>query len=224
MPPLRQYVVTGIFETGFYEFDAALVYVPLAAAQRDLQWGDLATGIQARLVNAFEANRVSAELREVLRPAHPDMFPTSWMYAQGNLYAWIWLQKWASFVVLSLIVVVAGFNVISILTLAVNERRREIGILKAMGAAPKSIAQIFSREGLLVGVAGILFGNVLGGGLCGIQKLYAPIFTFRRHLFHQCPARDYERTGFHPHLGTGIVALPRIHPLARKTRRRAGSR
>ncbi len=175
MPPLRQYVVTGIFETGFYEFDAALVYVPLAAAQRDLQWGDLATGIQARLVNAFEANRVSAELREVLRPAHPDMFPTSWMYAQGNLYAWIWLQKWASFVVLSLIVVVAGFNVISILTLAVNERRREIGILKAMGAAPKSIAQIFSREGLLVGVAGILFGNVLGGGLCGIQKLYAPI-------------------------------------------------
>ena len=175
MPPLRQYAVTGIFETGFYEFDAALVYVPLAATQRDLKWGDHATGIQVRLVHAFEANRVSTELREVLKAAHPDLFPTSWMYAQGNLYAWIWLQKWASFVVLSLIVVVAGFNVISILTLAVNERRREIGILKAMGAAPKSIAQIFSREGLLIGAAGVLFGNVLGGCLCWIQKTYAPI-------------------------------------------------
>ena len=93
-----------------------------------------------------------------------------------------------------------------------------------MGAAPKSIAQIFSREGLLIGAAGVLFGNVLGGCLCWIQKNLCPDFTFRRHLFHQCPARDDGRTGFHPHLGTGIVALPRIHPLARKTRRRAGSR
>ena len=175
MPPLRQYVITGIFETGFYEFDASLIYVPLAAAQRDLQWGDLATGIQVRLVDAFEANRVSVELRETLAATYSDLFPTSWMYAQGNLYAWIWLQKWASFVVLSLIVVVAGFNIISILTMAVNERRREIGILKAMGAAPKSIAQIFSREGLIIGASGVLLGNILGGGLCWIQKIYAPI-------------------------------------------------
>ncbi len=175
MPPLRQYVITGIFETGFYEFDASLIYISLAAAQRDLQWGDLATGIQVRLVNAFEANRVSVELRETLAATYFDMFPTSWMYAQGNLYAWIQLQKWASFVVLSLIVVVAGFNIISILTMAVNERKREIGILKAMGAAPKSIAQIFSREGLIIGASGVLFGNILGGGLCWIQKVYAPI-------------------------------------------------
>ena len=61
------------------------------------------------------------------------------------------------------------------LVLAVNERRREIGILKAMGAGPKSIAQIFSREGLIIGASGVLFGNILGGGLCWIQKIYAPI-------------------------------------------------
>ncbi len=175
MPPLRGYVVTGIFETGFYEFDATLIYVPLAAAQRDLKWGDLVTGIEVRLVDAFEAHRVSVELQEALKATHSDLFPSSWMHAQGNLYAWIWLQKWASFVVLSLIVVVAGFNVISILTMAVNERRREIGILKAMGAVPKSIAQIFSREGLVIGAGGVLLGNVLGGGLCWIQKVYAPI-------------------------------------------------
>ena len=175
LPPLRRYVVTGIFETGFYEFDAALVYVPLQAAQRDLKWGDLVTGIQVRLVDAFEADRMGSELREALMDSYPDVFPTSWMFAQGNLYAWIWLQKWASFVVLSLIVVVAGFNVVSILTMTVNERKREIGILKAMGAAPKSIALIFSREGLVIGAGGVLLGNVLGGGLCWIQKVYAPI-------------------------------------------------
>jgi lipoprotein-releasing system permease protein len=175
LPPLRRYVVTGVFETGFYEFDAALIFVSLAAAQRDLKWGDLVTGIHVRLVDAFEADRVGVELREILRVPYPDFFPSSWMYAQGNLYAWIWLQKWASFVVLSLIVVVAGFNVISILTMTVTERRREIGILKAMGAKPKSITRIFSREGLVVGAGGVLLGNVLGGGLCWVQQAYAPI-------------------------------------------------
>ena len=175
LPPLRRYVVTGVFETGFYEFDAALIFVSLAAAQRDLKWGDWVTGIHVRLKDAFDADRVGVELRETLRAIYPDLFSSSWMYAQGNLYAWIWLQKWASFVVLSLIVVVAGFNVISILTMTVTERRREIGILKAMGANPKSIVRIFSREGLVIGATGVLLGNVLGGGLCWIQQAYAPI-------------------------------------------------
>ena len=175
LPPLRRYVVTGIFDTGFYEFDAALVFVSLDAAQRDLRWDDWITGVHVRLNDAFEADRVSVELREVLSQTFPDLFPTSWMYLQGNLYAWIWLQKWASFIVLSLIVVVAGFNIISILTMSVAERQREIGILKTLGAAPKSIARIFTREGLVIGSAGVLLGDALGFALCWIQRTYAPI-------------------------------------------------
>jgi lipoprotein-releasing system permease protein len=114
-------------------------------------------------------------LREVLSGTFPDLFPSSWMFMQGNLYAWIWLQKWASFVVLCLIVVVAGFNIVSILTMMVAERRREIGILKALGATPKNIARIFTREGIFIGLSGVLFGNGLGFLLCFIQQTYAPI-------------------------------------------------
>ena len=175
LPPLRRYIVTGIFDTGFYEFDAALIYVSLSAIQRDLAWDDWITGLHLRLRDAFEADRVSIELRDVLSQTFPDIFPSSWMYAQGNLYAWIWLQKWASFVVLCLIVIVAGFNMISILTMMVSEHRREIGILKALGATPKSIARIFTHEGLLIGACGVLLGNALGFALCWIQQTYAPI-------------------------------------------------
>ena len=172
MPPLRRYMVTGIFNTGYYEFDSALVFISLQAAQRDLGWEDLVTGVRVRLRDPFEADRVGEELREVLRQTFPSLFPTSWMYEHGNLYAWIRLEKWFSFLALSLIVVVAGFNIISILTMTVTERRREIGILKAMGATPRSIGWIFTLEGLSIGLSGVLFGDLVGFVLCWIQRKY----------------------------------------------------
>jgi len=72
-------------------------------------------------------------------------------------------------------VVVAGFNIVSILTMIVMERRREIGVLKTLGATPKRIGRIFIREGILIGGCGVLLGDILGFGVCWIQKVYAPI-------------------------------------------------
>ena len=172
MPPLKRYRITGIFDTGYFEFDSGLVFVSLGAAQRDLDWGEMITGIQLRLKDPFEADRVSVEIRTVLSETHPSLFPSSWMYLHGNLFAWIWLQKWASFIVLSLIVVVAGFNVISILTMNVTERKREIGILKAMGVTPRRIGRIFTREGLAIGLLGVGLGDMLGFALCWVQQQY----------------------------------------------------
>ncbi len=171
-PPMRRYVVTGIFNTGYYEFDSGLVFVSLAAARRDLGWDDVVTGVRLRLQDPFAAGRVSRELREVLRQTFPSLFPSSWMSQHGNLYVWIRLEKWFSFLALSLIVIVAGFNIISILTMNVSERRREIGILKTMGATPSSVGRIFTLEGLAIGFTGVLVGDLLGFALCWIQQRY----------------------------------------------------
>ncbi|MCZ6635685.1 MAG: ABC transporter permease [bacterium] len=173
MPPLKRYRITGIFDTGYFEFDSGLVFVSLSASQRDLGWGgEMITGVQLRLKDPFEADRISVEIRTVLSETHPSLFPSSWMYLHGNLFAWIWLQKWASFIVLSLIVVVAGFNVSSILIMNVTERKREIGILKALGVTPRSIRRIFTREGLVIGLLGVGLGDMLGFSLCWVQQQY----------------------------------------------------
>ena len=146
------------------------------------------------------------------------------MYAQGNLYAWIWLQKWASFVVLSLIVIVAGFNIISILTMAVNERRREIGILKAMGAAPKSIAPNFlPRRTDNRHERRVIWQHIGRGPVLDTKSLCAHI-AFRRHLLHQRPPRNHKHRGLRDDLCTRIIAMPRICSLARKKSGNTGPR
>jgi len=171
-PPIRTYVVTGIFSTGYYEFDSTLIFISLESAQRNFGSGNGVTGIRLRLQDPFKADRVGQELRETLKQVYPSLYTSSWMYEHGNLYVWIRMEKWFSFLALSLIVVVAGFNIISILTMTVAERRREIGILKTMGATPRSIGRIFTLEGLAIGLSGVLLGNVIGFSLCWIQQRY----------------------------------------------------
>ena len=94
------------------------------------------------------------------------------MDTHRNLYASIRLEKWFSSLVLCLIVMVAGFNIISILTMTVGDRQRDIGILKAMGATPRSIGKIFTLKGLGVGLTGVVFGNVIGYILCWSQQTF----------------------------------------------------
>ncbi len=168
----QRYRVTGVFNTGYFEFDSRHVYISLAAARRDLGWQDVVTGIRLRLEDPMSAERLDATFRQLLRETYPGLFSSSWTRNFGNFYVLIQLQKWTFFLILSLIVVVAGFNIISILTMNVTDRRREIGILKAMGMIPGRIGRIFTLEGAVVGVAGIAIGNLLGFSLCWIQKRF----------------------------------------------------
>jgi len=166
-PQWRTYVVTAIFHTGLDELDSALAFVSLKAAQRDLGWRDQISGIQIRLFEPFDAQNFAPAFLE-----NTDLDVVTWMDTHRNLYASIRLEKWFSFLVLCLIVTVAGFNVVSILTMTISDRRRDIGILKALGATPRAIGKVFTLEGLGIGLSGVALGNVIGYMLCWSQQTF----------------------------------------------------
>ena len=172
LPPLRRYVVAGIFSTGYYEFDANLILVPLSALQRDMGWDERVSGIRLKLEDPFAVDDIGYAIKDLLAESHPGLFTSSWIYEHGNLYVWIRMQTWFSGIALSLIVIVAAFNVISILTMSVIERRGEIGILKAMGTSADQICRIFTVEGLVIGLTGVIFGDLFAFTLCWLQDRF----------------------------------------------------
>ncbi len=169
IPKMRHFRVVAIFEVGLYEYDSALAYTSLAAAQQFADLGDRVTGIEVRIADAHRARRVAQDLGKMLGFPY---WTRDWMEINRNLFSAIQLEKTAMFVILTLIVFVAAFAIISHLILMVAEKRREIGVLRALGAGTRSIMLVFMAEGVLIGVVGTLVGTVLGVTLGWIQQTY----------------------------------------------------
>lgn len=169
MPPMKQFRVTGYFETGLYEYDDTYAYVSVKSAQQLYKMGDKVSGIELKLDNLNKAEVVADQIRD--RLGYPFRV-LSWFNLNPNLFAWMQIEKWAAFIVLSLIIMVAAFNIISTLIMVVMEKTKEIGILKSMGATRKSIKRIFMFEGLVVGIAGTILGCVIGYFLCWAQQTF----------------------------------------------------
>ena len=165
-PMVRRFIVRGIFELGIYEFDDAIAFIDLREAQTLFRLGTEVTGLEVRLDDVERAGQAKDWLTE--RLDYP-LAAWTWYDMHKNLFSMMKLEKWMMFIMLSLIVLVAAFNIISVLTMVTMERRREIGILKAMGANPASIRRIFMREGLLLGGTGTLLGAALGLTICWVQ-------------------------------------------------------
>jgi lipoprotein-releasing system permease protein len=176
-PRLRRFVVTGYFHSGWFEFDSALIFVSLKSG-RALLADDpqLQTGLEFRLRNMFDAPAIADRIRRI---AGPDYQVSDWTHTNAALFAALQLEKFVYFLVLLLIVLVAAFNIIATLVMVVMERRKEIAILRAMGARAGSIAAIFLCEGAALGV----IGTVLGVG-AGFVTSWA-IGTY--HLIHLPP-------------------------------------
>ena len=170
-PPMRRYIVTGIFNTGYAEFDTGLALVSLEAVQRDLNLSGMANGYRVRLSDPLVADRVGRELTVAV----PGLSVVPWMEQHANLYASIQLEKWSFYLGLTLVVVIAGFNIVSILSMTVAERRRDIGILKAMGLTESRIARVFCYTGIRIGLSGIVIGTILGVSICLVQILFEPL-------------------------------------------------
>lgn len=169
MPPVKQFIITGYFETGMFEFDNAYAYISIEAAQELFRMEDRVSGLEIRLDDLYKAGEVVEKIDEKL--GYPYTADT-WFEMRRSLFSWMQLEKWAMFIVLCLIILVAAFNIITTLIMVVMEKTREIGILKSMGATSHSIQHIFLYEGVVVGVIGTLLGCLIGYGLCWAQIKY----------------------------------------------------
>ena len=159
VPQIRRYVVTGVFETGMYEYDSGYAYMELSAAQDLAGLGARVTGIDVRTPDRWQASVVAEQLATTLGFPYRTI---DWQEQNRSLFSALKLEKLAMFVILLLIVLVAAFNIVSTLTMVVTDKTREIGILKAMGMPAASIRRIFLWQGAAIGFVGTSIGVALG--------------------------------------------------------------
>ncbi len=164
MPKSRPFRVAGIFYSGMYEYDMKYAYVTLDTAQRFLNTGDAISGIEIKAHDVEKAPAVAAAVRQAI--GRRDLRVRDWEDLNKNLFGALALEKLAMFVTLGIAIMVAGFCVFGTLTLMVQEKGREVGILKAMGASKRSIVSVFMIEGLLIGLLGSAIGLGLGFVVC----------------------------------------------------------
>jgi lipoprotein-releasing system permease protein len=169
LPKIKQFKVVGIFEVGMFEYDSNLVITHIRSAQEFFDMKDSITGIEIRLKDIYRASSIREHLQSNLE--FP-LFVKDWMQMNRNLFSALKLEKFAMFIILILIILVASFNIISTLIMNVIEKRREIAILKAMGATDNGIMSIFMLQGLIIGIIGTMIGIIGGYSLCYILNTY----------------------------------------------------
>jgi lipoprotein-releasing system permease protein len=168
VPRIFQFEVTGIVETGMYEYDNAYVYIALDKAQEFAALGEGITGIEVKTRNRWEAGKVAERITSVLGWPYRTV---DWQEQNRSLFQALKLEKLGMGVILLLIVMVAAFNIVSTLTMVVADKTREIGILKAMGLPSRSIRRVFLAQGIVIGLIGTALGLVLGfGGAFALEK------------------------------------------------------
>ena len=157
-----------------YEYDASLAYIHLKDAQALMRIGDSVTGIGIRVNDIYNADIIAKKIASVLNFKYKNRsyWARDWMQMNYNLFSALKLEKKAMFIILTLIVLVAAFNIASTLIMMVMGKTRDIAILKAMGATDKSIRKIFIFKGMVIGAIGTFLGTCLGLAGCALLKRY----------------------------------------------------
>ncbi len=169
----RDFEVIGIFEAGFQEYDSRLVYTDLFEAQRLYEDGDNVTGVELRVRDLDTSAAVARELEGKLGGAFHTL---DWSELNRNLFTALEVQKIVLTLVIATIIFVAAFNVIATLIMIVIEKKREIAILKAMGATDMTVLGVFMVQGVVIGIVGTLIGVLVGGGVVAyLAKIRFPL-------------------------------------------------
>ncbi len=169
LPKVKSFRVVGIFEVGMFEYDSNLVVTGLKPAQDFFKLGGSVTGLEVRISDIYRASDVRERTQKTLGyPFHV----RDWMQMNKNLFSALKLEKFAMFVILVLIILVASFNIVSTLIMNVIEKQREIAILKTMGATNRGIMTIFMFQGFIIGLVGTVIGLGCGYALSYVLNTY----------------------------------------------------
>ncbi len=159
IPKIKMVEVVGIFESKMYEYDANLAFISISSAQSLFGMKSRVTGIEIKVADIDAAGEIAVAIKDKL--GHP-YFVRDWMQMNKNLFSALKVEKITMFIILILIILVAAFNIISTLFMVVMDKAKDIAILKSMGATRRSIMQIFSMQGLIIGVCGTVLGCIAG--------------------------------------------------------------
>ncbi|MFW6192768.1 MAG: FtsX-like permease family protein [Gemmatimonadota bacterium] len=169
MPQMARFRVTGVFETGLYQYDTKFTFAELSEVQQFLGLGDAVTGVEFNVEDPWRAGEVGRRLQEDLGHRYEI---DDWQQQNASLFEALKLEKLAMAVILLLIVLVAAFNIVSTLIMMVTDKTREIGILRSMGITEGGIRRIFVLQGTVIGIVGTTIGAAMGGAVAWALDRY----------------------------------------------------
>jgi lipoprotein-releasing system permease protein len=168
-PKTKKFIITGIYDSDNKDYDGNYAYISLSNSQDLFELDDQVNGVEMRLDNIADSEKEKAKLQSSLGNEFKVL---TWYDLHEDFYSILKIERWVAFIILSLIIAVASFNILGSLTMTVIEKKRDIGVLKALGATDKMITNIFLFEGVSVGIIGIVAGTILGLGVTLAQKYF----------------------------------------------------
>ena len=184
VPRLKQFTIVGLFQVGMYEYDAGLALIHMDDAAKLYRMGDSVSGVRLKLDDLFGAPSISASIATQLNgsaSSKGQYYVSDWTQQHANFFKAVQMEKRVMFIILTLIVAVAAFNIVSTLVMAVTDKRSDIAIMRTLGASPASVMFIFIIQGALIGLIGTVFGAVFG---ILIALNIDTIIPFIEGLFH----------------------------------------
>ena len=188
IPKMRRFMVAGILKTGMSEIDQTLVFMGLSEAQKFFELSDAVTNIEMRVADVDQSRQIADRIQRRLGFPY---FAEDWTRLWPNLFSALQLEKTVYFLVLLLMVLIGAFNIVSTLVMVVMEKKKDIAILRSMGATQQSIRKIFLLKGFLIGVVGTILGVVLGLLVCGLISQYQFKLPDGVFLISTVPVRIY---------------------------------
>lgn len=178
-PLMKRFKLVGIYESKNRDYDAKYAYVSLGAAQQLFDIRGKIDGLELRLNSIDDAENVKADLQRKFGDGYT---VSTWYDLHRDLYSVMQVERWVAYIILSLIILVAAFNILGSLTMSVLEKTRDIGVLRSMGAAASGVRRVFLIEGLFVGIIGSALGSLLGFGTYLLQK-YFQVFPLDPNVY-----------------------------------------